>query len=170
MGSFLQAARDDDWDAAAHLLDLNDLPTDRQAAEGPLLARQLYDVIDRKAVLDWSLLLDRPDALQTQGGENEARAGEPRRSILLRDLPLDIVPAEIRLNRVKPEGAVQAVWIFPPETVRDVPALHRLYGPSWFEMALPDILRAKTIGELMWWELIGAPLLALTAIALGWAG
>jgi MscS family membrane protein len=168
MGSFLQAARDGDWDAAAHLLDLNGLAEGRQAADGPLLARQLYDVIDRKAVLDWAILLDRPDALQAQGGKNEAQAGQPRRSILLRDLPLDIVPAEIRLNRIKPEGAQQAVWIFPPETVRDVPALHRLYGPSRFEMVLPDILRAKTIGGLMWWELIGMPLLALAAIALGW--
>lgn len=169
MASFLEAARDGDWDAAAHLLDLSELPQGRQAEEGPRLARQLYHVIVRKAVLDWSILLDRPDALQTEGGENEAQAGEPRRSLLLRDLPLDPVPATIRLNRVKAEGAAQPVWIFPPQTVRHVPALYRKYGPSRFETALPEELRARTVGGLMRWELIGLPLLVLTAILLAWA-
>lgn len=168
MSSFLQAAKGGDWDSAAHILDLGELPADRQAAEGPILARQLHDVIDRKVVLDWTMLIDRPDALQTQGGESEAQAGEPRRSLLLRDMPLDLAPAAIRLNRVLPEGAEQPVWVFPPETVRNVPALHRRYGPSRFEMALPDSLRAKTVGGLMWWELLGLPALVLTAIALGW--
>ncbi|MCX7567725.1 mechanosensitive ion channel [Sulfitobacter sp. F26169L] len=168
MASFLQAAIDDDWKAAAHLLDLNELPAERQAAEGPVLARQLHGVIDRKAVLDWSLLIDRPDALQTEGGDNKAQAGEPRRSLLLRDLPLDVIPAEIRLNRVLPEGAEQAVWVFTRQTVRNIPALHLHYGPSSLEQSLPAILRNKTIGGLMWWELIGLPLLVLAAIALGW--
>ena len=168
MSSFLHAADRGDWDSAAHVLDLSEVPADRQAAEGPILARQLHDVIDRKVVLDWTMLIDRPDALQTQGGESEAQAGEPRRSLLLRDLPLDVAPAAIRLNRVKPEGAEQPVWVFPPETVRNVPALHRRYGPSRFEKALPEILRAKTIGGLMWWELLGLPTLVLAAGALGW--
>jgi len=150
MASFLRAARDGDWDAAAHVLDLNDIAPNRQAAQGPTLARQLYEVIDRKAVLDWSLLLDRPDALQTQGGDNAAQAGEPRRSLLMRDLPLDVVPAEIRLNRVKPADATQAIWIFPSQTVRDVLAFYRLFGPSRLELALPAAVRAKTIGGLMW--------------------
>lgn len=167
MASFLRAAKDGDWDAAAHVLNLNDVAKDRQATEGPKLARQLYEVINRKVVMDWSLLLDRPDALQPLGGENKAQAGEPRRSLLLRDLPLDPVPAEIRLNRVQPTNASEPVWIFPMETVRDVPALHQIYGPSQFEMALPANLRTKSIWGLMWWELIGLPLLLMSAIVLG---
>ncbi|CTQ33080.1 mechanosensitive ion channel family protein [Jannaschia rubra] len=168
MASFLRAARDGDWDAAAHVLDLAETPPERQPVEGPVLARQLFDVIDRKAVLDWGILIDRPDALQTRGGENAPQAGEPRRSLLLRDLPLDLVPAAIRLNRVQPADAEDAVWIFPSETVRDVPALHRAYGPSRFEMMLPEMLRTDAFGGLMWWELIGMPLLLAGAIAIGW--
>ncbi|MDN5568670.1 MAG: mechanosensitive ion channel protein MscS, partial [Paracoccus sp. (in: a-proteobacteria)] len=168
MASFLRAANDGAWRAAAHMLDLSEVPPAEQAAVGPRLARQLYDVIDRKAVLDWDMLLDRPDALQTQGGDAEAQAGEPRRSLVLRDLDLDIVPAEIRLNRIQPEGAAQPVWVFPPETVRDVPALHNIYGPSRFELALPDMMRKKTFGGLMRWEWIGLPVLVLTATFLGW--
>ncbi|MGZ3216003.1 mechanosensitive ion channel family protein [Paracoccus sp. T5] len=168
MASFLRAANDEDWEAAAHVLDLSELPPAQQAAQGPQLAHDLYDIIDRKVVLDWSLLLDRPDALQTQGGDTEAKAGEARRSLLLRDLSLDPVPAEIRLNRVRPEGADQPLWVFPAETVRDVPALHRIYGPSRFEAALPDEMRKKTVGGLMRWEWIGLPVLLLAAALLGW--
>ncbi|MBM3604955.1 MAG: mechanosensitive ion channel, partial [Alphaproteobacteria bacterium] len=168
MASFLRAANDEDWEAAAHVLDLRELSPEQQAVDGPHLAHDLYDVIDRKVVLDWSLLLDRPDALQTQGGDTEAKAGEPRRSLLLRDLSLDLVPAEIRLNRIQPEGADQPVWVFAAETVRDVPALHSTYGPSSFEAALPEAMRKKTIGGLMRWEWVGLPVLILAAMLLGW--
>lgn len=168
MASFLFAAREGDWDAAAHVLDLNEIPSKDQPSVGPMLAHKLYDVIDRKAVLDWSILIDRPDALQTEGAKNEAQAGDPRRSLLLRDLPLDLVPGAIRLARIKPDGADEPVWVFPPETVRNVPALHSAYGPSTLETMLPQPLLAKTIGGLMWWELIGLPLLALASIAVGW--
>ncbi|TGN67435.1 mechanosensitive ion channel [Paracoccus liaowanqingii] len=168
MASFLRAADDEDWSAAAHLLDLGELPPSRQAAEGPRLAHHLYDVIDRKAVLDWSALLNRPDALQIQGGDTEATAGDPRRSLLLRDLPLDVAPVEIRLNRLQPEGTDQPVWVFPVETVRHVPALHEMYGPSQFELALPEAMRTKTVGGLMRWEWIGLPVLIVAAVLLGW--
>ncbi|WP_410218258.1 mechanosensitive ion channel family protein [Paracoccus sp. (in: a-proteobacteria)] len=168
MASFLRAADDEDWAAAAHVLDLSELPPEQQAAQGPQLAHDLYDVIDRKVVLDWSVLLDRPDALHPQGGDTDAMAGETRRSLVLRDLSLDPVPAEIRLNRLLPVGPDQPVWIFPVETVRDVPALHDVYGPSRFEAALPEWMREKTAGELMRWEWIGLPVLTLVAILLGW--
>ncbi|MGP9804908.1 mechanosensitive ion channel family protein [Paracoccus sp. NSM] len=168
MASFLRAASDEDWEAAAHVLDLSGLPPDQQRIAGPRLAHDLYDVIDRKVVLDWSLLLDRPDALQTEGGDTEAKAGETRRSLLLRELALDPVPADIRLNRVQPAGAGQPVWVFPAETVRDVPALHRAYGPSRFETALPEWSRKKILGGLMRWEWIGLPVLILSALLLGW--
>ena len=35
-------------------------------------------------------------------------------------------------------------------------------------MALPDSLRAKTVGGLMWWVLLSLTALVLAAIALGW--
>lgn len=168
MASFLRAAKDEDWDAAAHVLDLAELAPGQQASAGPQLAHDLHEVIERKVVLDWSALVDRPDALQPEGGDNEAKAGEPRRSLLLRDLSLDVAPAEIRLNRVQAEGSDDAVWVFPAETVRDIPALHAKYGPSRFESALPQVLKTKTVGGLMRWEWIGLPLLVAAATLLGW--
>lgn len=168
MASFLRAADEGEWTAAAHVLDLSDIPEDQQAKKGPELARQLYDVIDRKAVLDWSMLNDRPDALQVKGGDTEAMAGYPRRSLLLRDLSVGLVPAEIRMNRLDPPDSDAPVWMFPTQTVRDIPALHDVYGPSNFEAALPPMMREKTLGGLMRWEWIGLPLLIAAAALLGW--
>lgn len=168
MASFLRAADEEDWAAAAHVLDLSDIPANLQAERGPRLAHQLYDVIDRKAVLDWSMLNDRPDGLQTQGNDTEAMAGNPRRSLLLRDLSVGLIPAEIRLNRLQPPGGGDPIWLFPAQTVRDIPALHAVYGPSKFETALPQEMREKTLGGLMLWEWIGMPLLIAASVLLGW--
>ncbi|UWQ20720.1 mechanosensitive ion channel family protein [Jannaschia sp. W003] len=169
IGSFLESAARKDWDAAAHLLDLRDVPEADQAREGPILARQLHVVLDRKAVLDWADLRQRPDALQALGGSQQAQAGEPRRSLLIRELDLDFAPAAILLNRVKPGEDADPVWVFPQETVADVPALYRLYGPSEFESRLPEVLLQEGFWGLMWWEILGLPIMILAAIALAWA-
>ena len=166
--SFLSAAERGDWDAAAHLLDLRDVAPEDQSVEGPIRARQLHSVLDRKAIFDWGALAQRPDALQPLGSSQQAQAGEPRRSLLIRDLNLDPVPSAIRLNRVKPGEDADPVWVFPQETVADIPALYRAHGPSDLEARLPAPLRQDVIWGLMWWELLGLPLLIGAAALLGW--
>ena len=169
LDTFLTAAERGDWDAAAHVLDLRDVPEADQGRDGPILARQLHAVLQRKAILDWDRLVQRPDALQPLGGQQQAQAGEPRRSILIRELDLHPVPSALRLNRVKPGEAAAPVWVFPQETVADIPALYRAYGPSALEARLPGPLRDESIFGLMWWELLGLPLLLLSAGTLAWA-
>ena len=100
--TMLRAAAEGDWNRAAHVLDLGALSPAEQRERGALLAAQLHTILERRVVFDWSILITRPDALQVTGGQQAAQAGEPRRSILLRDLNLDPVPAEIRLDRLKP--------------------------------------------------------------------
>lgn len=168
MTSFLLAGEAEDWDAAAHLLDLGNIPDGERQERGRVLAEQLHSVIRRKAILDWSMLNDRPDALQITGGQGDTQAGEPRRSLPLRELPLDIAPATIRLNRIK-AGESDPVWVFPRSTIDNVPALYDAYGPSRFERMLPNVMRENAFWGLMWWELIGLPLLLAAAISLGWA-
>lgn len=161
----MQARR---WDDAAHLLNLNEVPEDRQAEVGPVLASRLEAVIDRKAVIDWEALLDRPDALDSRAPSRAAMAGEPRRSILLWTLPLENRPAALRLNRVK-AGDAAPVWVFSAQTVQNIDALYALYGPSWLERQFPDVLRQEAVWGLMTWELIGLPVLLAAAVALGLA-
>ena len=165
MVSFLVAGEAGRWDDAAHVLDLSEIAPAEQRARGATLAQQLHAIINRKALLDWTLLNDRPDGLQAAANSDAPQAGEPRRSLLLRELPAGIAPAAIRLNRVKP-GEADPVWVFPAETVANIPALYHRYGPSRFERALPEPLRMKAFWGLMWWELLGLPLLVFAAAGL----
>jgi len=79
--SFIDLTRVGDLDAAAHILNLNDIPVQAQAQAGPLLAQQLAIVIDRKIVIDWQDLLERPDAMITTG--DGPIVGKPQKSVLI---------------------------------------------------------------------------------------
>ncbi|MBS1301591.1 mechanosensitive ion channel family protein [Loktanella sp. SALINAS62] len=170
--SFLSLTDAGNYDAAAHLLNLNAISVDEQAAQGPVLARQLATVMARKIVIDWSNILDRADALDTDAPSNDPIAATARRSLMLGMMELDYRPVALRLNRVKPANG-DPVWVFASETVDNIPALHTLYGPSALEQRLPDALRSDAIWGLQWWELIGLPLMSLIALVasvLTWRG
>ena len=167
MSAFLHYAGKGDWSDAAQLLDLSFIPVGKQAERGRTLARQLYAVIDRKTFIDWGKLIDRPDGMNAQLSSSSGIAGQPRRSILLAVISLRDHPVSIRLNRMKPPDG-PPVWLFPSQTLRDVPALYDLYGPKSFERMLPDSLRRKVFLTLRGWELIALPLLVGAAALLGW--
>lgn len=164
--SLLTAAEEGDWRAAAHLLDLAEIPPERQGVLGPLRADKLHAVLERKVIVSWSQLLDRPDALDAQATSNSAVAGQARRSILMATLELGDRTVPIRLDRMRPDGG-DPVWVFSRRTVDNVDALYARYGPSELEQALPDPLRREAFWGLKWWEVIGAPLTLALAI---WAG
>ncbi len=164
--SFIHAAAREDWDAAAHILNLSDIPTDRQAENGPILAQELFTVIQRKAVIDWNALLDRPDALDGTASSDAAMAGKPRKSLLLWTLSLENYPASIRLNRVASLDQAP-VWVFSTQTVDNIPALYDRHGPSAFEEMLPDELRESSAFGFMLWELLAVPMIFLLVLVIG---
>ena len=164
--SFLYLGRHGEWQAAAHLLDLAGWPEDEQREVGPELAEKLFTVIDRKIVMNWYQLLDRPDSLDARAASESAMAGEPRRSILLALVELDSRPVSLRLNRLQEEGN-DPVWVFSRQTVDNVPALFSLYGPSRLEELMPDLLRERAFWGLRWWEVIGLPLVITLSLMLG---
>ncbi len=165
--SFLDAIERDDARAAAHVLNLNELPPDAQAERGPELARQLATVLHRRAVLSWRTLLERPDALDARQSSSVAMAGEPRRSILLGVLDEGAREAAIRLNRVRPEGE-EPVWVFSERTVAQIPALDERYGPTVLERALPDWTTEPTRLGPSLWTAAGFPVIVLASWATGW--
>ena len=167
--SFLALAGSDDpadVERAAHLLDLREVPRERRVQLGPILAGQLEAVLRRKVWLDWADVPDRPDGLSVQGGSDEPLAGEPRRSIRLALLDLDNRPVPIRVNRLKPENG-DAVWLFSRQTVENVPALFETYGPTRFERAIPDPLKATVAFGLAIWELIAVPIIIALTVLIG---
>ena len=166
MESLFILARNGDWEAAAHLLDLSSIPEGLQKEKGPELAEQLKSVIDRKVVLDWSALIDRPDAMDATQSSNAATAGQPRKSLLVWELSGNIAPTSIRLNRVKPADG-PPVWVFAERTVRGTTPAFLAYGPSDFESRLPSELRSEAFWGIMWWEVFGLPILIALAATFG---
>ncbi|SER98057.1 Small-conductance mechanosensitive channel [Tranquillimonas rosea] len=165
--SFLDLTDAEAYEEAAHLLDLTGLPENEQAENGPELARQLRDILDRKALISWRSLLERPDALNANAASSTAMAGEPQRSLLLGVLDLGNREAAIRLNRVKPSDG-EPVWVFSQRTVTRIPVLYARYGPSDLEEALPEVLRGPAFWGLHWWEVILTPLVLAVALGAGW--
>lgn len=161
--SFLDALDSDDAAAAAHVLNLSDIPPAEQADRGARLARQLGSVLRRRAVISWAKLLERPDALDARQSSSVAMAGEPRRSLLIGVIASAGREAAIRLNRVRPADG-DPVWVFSARTVDQVPALYDRYGPTRLENALPPWTKRETVLNLRIFELVGLPL----AFAAAW--
>ncbi len=167
IASFLDAVGDGDADAAAHVLNLADLPPREQAAHGPRLAMELGTVLARRAVISWRKLLERPDALDARQSSSVAMAGEPRRSILIGVLDQGAREAAIRLNRVRPANG-EPVWVFSARTVAHIPALHDRYGPTAVERALPAWLTRQSVFGFTPWTLLGLPTILALAWVAGW--
>lgn len=143
---------------AAHLLNLAGLPPERQAEEGARRAELLAIVLERKVVMPWSQLTDRPDGW-ISGSADDNRTGRVRRSILIDTLELDRHRVPIRLNRVRPGEETSPVWLFSQQTVGNIPLLYELYGPTEIEQALPDWAKQRSHFGMYVWELLFIPLL-----------
>lgn len=164
--SFLAAAEAGEWGVAAHALDLGDIPPDRQPELGPELAQMLYTVLERKVLIRWSDLSERPDAMRETGSGDTPLVGEPRKSLLLGVLDLDGRPVSVRLNRIRAAG-MDPVWVFAQSTVENVPALYERHKPSRLERAIPDAFKVETLWGLRLWEVLFLPLAMLLIAASG---
>ncbi len=143
MESFLEASRAEDYPLAAQMLDLSGIDPADQPELGPALARMLAEVIERRYWIDWDELPDRPDALLQGASDRVPLAGEPRRSLRLTIFDLGDRPVPLRLNRLKPASG-DPVWVFAQQSVANIPELHALYGPGWFERRLSEAWRAES--------------------------
>lgn len=165
--SFLDAAERGDFALAAHGLNLASIDPARQPEAGPRLARELAEILDRKIVISWRKLMERPDSIDATATSNSAMAGTPRRSILLGVLDRGRREGAVRLNRVKPADG-PAVWVFSERTVELVPELYALHGPSKLEQSMPAALRDEAFWGLHIWEVIGLPIVLVIAAVTGW--
>ncbi|SHF59072.1 Mechanosensitive ion channel [Loktanella atrilutea] len=166
MEALLDLADMQDFSTAAHLLNLAPVPAPEQAEKGPELARKLYEVIARKVVIDWPDLIDRPDGMDANATSDGAVAGQARRSILLWVLIIDDRPYPIRLDRIQ-VGDTQPVWVFSERSVANIEKLHAEFRPSKLEEALPGWARENAFWRLMWWEVLGIPLMLVLAALSG---
>jgi MscS family membrane protein len=150
---FLAAAAKSDWPRAAKYLDTK-LPQDR-AEE---LARQLKILLDRGLSIDLARLSGSPE------GEQDERLGKGRElvgTISTKSGKLDVLLARVQ------RGAELPVWLFAPETLREVPAAYEEYEPSFVERFLPDYLtRGYGVRYMLWsWMIVAAS--SIVALLLG---
>ena len=166
--SFVSLGKGGEYGKLAHAMDLRELPPEQQREQGEELARKLLQIIDRKVMIRWDDLADRPDGLNEFVSTKNPMAGEPRRSVRLEQLELDDRPVSIRLHRIKP-GDAEPIWVFSRQTVGHIKPLHERYGPTKFEGWLPDGVKKTAFRGVQWWEVIAFPLFILLAFATGWA-
>jgi MscS family membrane protein len=150
---FLAATAKSDWPRAAKYLDTK-LPQDR-AEE---LARQLKILLDRGLSIDLARLSGSPE------GEQDERLGKGRElvgTISTKSGKLDVLLARVQ------RGAEPPVWLFAPETLREVPAAYEEYEPSFVERFLPHYLtRGYGMRYMLWsWMVVTAS--SILALLLG---
>ncbi|MFD2739803.1 mechanosensitive ion channel family protein [Sulfitobacter aestuarii] len=163
MENFLFLTRKGHYSEAAHLLDLSDLPQGQQAEIGAERAFQLSVVLERKVVIPWSTLADRPDGWLSGSPDNND-TGRVRRSILVDRLELDDHNVPMRINRIKAGEDADPVWVFSRQTVDNIPGWHDLYGPTKLEASLPSWARQQSIWGMYTWEVLFVPLLLALAM------
>jgi small-conductance mechanosensitive channel len=164
--TFMDLAENEDYEAAAHYLDLSQLQADAQGAQGPNLARKLVDAIDRKLWIYWNTIPSTPDARGPRTSTNNTTE-QPQRDFLISQVSVDGQTYDIRLRRyaVKTsDGEIDtAVWLFASDTVSQIDTLYEAFGPRAFESNIPEELQQK-FGSLRLWEWIVLPVFLILVI------
>ncbi|MDD9721399.1 mechanosensitive ion channel [Sulfitobacter sp. PR48] len=163
METFLYLAEHGHFSVAAHLLDLSDVAPADQQTIGTERARMLSVILERKVVIPWSSLEDRPDGWLS-GNSEDNDTGRERRSILIDRMERGGHLVPLRLNRIKAADTKEPVWVFSRQSVDNIPALYALYGPTDLELALPEWLRTPAFWGMFLWEVLFLPLVALAAL------
>ena len=69
----------------------------------------------------------------------------------------------LRIERVKPPGR-DPVWVFAPQTVGNIDALYKLYGPGWLHDWISAEWQRQSWLSLQRWEFIALPLIIAIAV------
>jgi MscS family membrane protein len=152
--SFLEACRTQDYRQASAYLDLRDLPRDERIIEGPKLAQQLEQLLDRNVEFDAGSLSRNP------GGETGTSSQETVATFFE-----DGRTYEISLERVQLRPNY-SVWQFSRSSVRLIPELYKRVGESAFERHLPEPLVKWTLLDTALWRWLALVLLAIVLAAL----
>ncbi|MGL6215419.1 mechanosensitive ion channel family protein [Billgrantia desiderata] len=164
--SFVELTENDEYAAAAHLLNLSELDEAEQQQQGPELARQLASVLRRGEWFNVSNLPSRQDAAIEDPSGQHPLVGEPRRSLELASMTVDGEDYEVRLERYRVDDE-QPVWLISAESVSVIPRLYEEFGPSPIEAYIPERLKTS-FGMLQVWEWIAIPLFLLLTGLVGW--
>ncbi|WP_312845178.1 mechanosensitive ion channel family protein [Vreelandella populi] len=164
--NFLQLTEEEEFAAAAHVLNLSAFESSEQQERGTQLAKQLAEVLRRGEWINASDLSGRQDAaIEDPSGQNP-RTGEPRRDIEVASLKAEGETYDIRLGRYRLDDQ-DPIWLIMPDSVSAIPTLYEEHGPSMLEGYIPERLKTS-VGMLNLWEWIAIPLFVLIIASVGW--
>jgi MscS family membrane protein len=152
--AFLEACHSKNYGEAWRYLDLRKLPEGKRWQEGPELAQQLGQILDRDGQFDVAALSAAPEGdLSDKLPPNIEDAA----SFTVKGKAITL-----QLERVRLHSGL-SVWLFSAASVAEIPELARMTSASPIEKYLPE--------PLVDWKLLDTPLwrwvaLALLAIAL----
>jgi MscS family membrane protein len=121
------------------------------------LARRFKAVLDRHLWLDLELVSNAP--------EGDTADGLPQGGDEIGSIPLAQGKQPVRLTR-RPEGH-EPRWVFSRSTVARIDAWYGELPDRWIREILPDALLRPGPRELLWWQWLALPVMALVAWGLG---
>lgn len=164
--SFLDLTNQEEYAAAAHILNLSEFSEDEQQSQGRELARQLAEILQRGEWLSVSDLPGREDAVIEDSSGQNPRVGETRRNVEVSSMKANGETYDIRLGRYR-VGEQDPVWLIMPISVSYIPVLYEQYGPSMLESYIPERFQTS-FGILRIWEWIAIPLFLVFIGIVGW--
>jgi MscS family membrane protein len=155
--AFLETCRAKNYDRAVRFIDLSRVAPEHRLDEGPRLAKELEQVLERDAQFDVAELSPDP-----QGDLNDGLAPDRER---VAHFEIAHKPYDLELQR----GAIRqgvAIWRFAPESVELIPKLALGVRQSPIERHLPVPLVRWQFLDTSLWRWIAIVILIAVAVAL----
>ncbi len=139
--NFLEACHANKLAVAAQYLDLRKLSADRRSSDGPLLAEQLSELLNRNPRFEVSQLSDSPDG-------NTADGLTPN----LDDLAtFDENGERVTLQLERIDQPVGSIWVVAAPSAALIPELHAQLGDYGIEKYLPaPLINIQLVGTPLW--------------------
>jgi MscS family membrane protein len=151
MVAFLEACHDHQYEKAWKYLDLRDSSAKQRLADGPELARELEQILDRDAQFDVATLSRAPE-----GDRNDTLPPDRER---LDSFKWNGQTIELDLQRVTLRSGLQ-IWLVSSDSLPLIPKIAKLTSSSPIERYLPDPLVKWSLIDTALWRWIALALLA----------
>jgi MscS family membrane protein len=155
--SFLADYRARNFTDAVRYLDLKRVPQDQRVKDGPRLAQQLGELLERDPNFEIAALSHNPE-----GGHEEGLPPDRER---VASFKLDGQTVDLQMERVHLRSGL-AVWLFSPDSVQLIPKLALVTSAHPVEKHLPEPLVSSTLLDTPLWRWIALALLALVLAGL----
>jgi len=155
--AFLEACHARNYTLAWRFMDLRKLPADQRLKEGPALARQLTEILDRDAQFDVASLSPKPAGDPDDGLAPNREAIDSFRS--------NSQTLSLQMERVTLHSGY-SVWLFASDSVELIPQLSRITSDSPIEKHLPTPLVTWQLMDMPIWRWIALALLGLALVVL----